>query len=69
VIAKQLLAALSYMHVNNVTHRDLKLENLLLAKPNDISSVVIADFGRVWCITPGVSDFGYVCFFQDGKIT
>ena len=33
------------MHLNNVTHRDLKLENLLLARPNDISSVVIADFG------------------------
>ena len=44
-IAKQLLDALSYMHLNNVTHRDLKLENLLLARPNDISSVVIADFG------------------------
>lgn len=45
VIARQLLEALSYMHVNNVIHRDLKLENLLLARPNDISSVVIADFG------------------------
>ena len=44
-IAKQLLDALAYMHMNNVTHRDLKLENLLLARPNDISSVVIADFG------------------------
>lgn len=44
-IAKQLLDALSYMHLNNVTHRDIKLENLLLARPNDISSVVIADFG------------------------
>jgi len=44
-IAKQLLDALAYMHLNNVTHRDLKLENLLLARPNDISSVVIADFG------------------------
>lgn len=45
VIARQLLDALAYMHLNNVTHRDLKLENLLLARPNDISSVVIADFG------------------------
>ena len=31
--------------LTDVTHRDLKLENLLLARPNDISSVVIADFG------------------------
>tara|TARA_B100000405_G_scaffold110455_1_gene77067 strand:+ start:592 stop:1542 length:951 start_codon:yes stop_codon:yes gene_type:complete len=45
MIARQLLDALAYMHLNNVTHRDLKLENLLLARPNDISSVVIADFG------------------------
>lgn len=26
-------------------HRDLKLENLLLAKPNDIRTIKIADFG------------------------
>jgi len=44
-ITRQLLDALAYMHFNNVTHRDLKLENLLLSRPNDISSVVIADFG------------------------
>ncbi len=29
----------------NVVHRDLKLENLLLAKQDDISLVKIADFG------------------------
>ena len=28
-----------------VVHRDLKLENLLLATPNDIHKVKIADFG------------------------
>lgn len=28
-----------------VVHRDLKLENLLLATPNDIHRVKIADFG------------------------
>ncbi len=28
-----------------MVHRDLKLENLLLAKPGDISCVKIADFG------------------------
>lgn len=45
IIVKQLLSAVAFMHEKNVTHRDLKLENLLLARPNDISSVVIADFG------------------------
>lgn len=29
----------------NVVHRDLKLENLLLASPDDITKVKIADFG------------------------
>ncbi len=29
----------------NVVHRDLKLENLLLATPDDITRVKIADFG------------------------
>jgi serine/threonine protein kinase len=28
-----------------VVHRDLKLENLLLKRDDDLSSVVIADFG------------------------
>ena len=28
-----------------VAHRDLKLENLLLAAPGDISAIKIADFG------------------------
>lgn len=33
------------MHSKSVVHRDLKLENLLLARPNDITSVKITDFG------------------------
>ena len=31
--------------VRGVVHRDLKLENLLLAAPGDISAIKIADFG------------------------
>lgn len=45
LIMKQLLEGLEYMHKAGVTHRDLKLENLLLARKNDISSLRIADFG------------------------
>ena len=33
------------MLARGVVHRDLKLENLLLAAPGDISAIKIADFG------------------------
>ncbi|GLI71611.1 hypothetical protein VaNZ11_016876 [Volvox africanus] len=41
----QVLRGIEYLHSKNVVHRDLKLENLLLAKQEDISLVKIADFG------------------------
>ena len=45
VIMKQLFTGLISVHSKNITHRDLKLENLILAEKGDLSSLRIADFG------------------------
>mmetsp|Transcript_3798 Transcript_3798/g.13321 ORF Transcript_3798/g.13321 Transcript_3798/m.13321 type:complete len:376 (-) Transcript_3798:647-1774(-) len=40
-----LMEGIAYLHGIGVVHRDIKLENLLLGKPNDLSTLKIADFG------------------------
>lgn len=40
-----LLDAVAHMHAHGISHRDLKLENLVLARPGDVTSVTIVDFG------------------------
>ena len=45
VVVRRTLAGIEYMHSNLVVHRDLKLENLLLSRDDDLSSVIIVDFG------------------------
>lgn len=41
---KQILSALVYLHSLNIVHRDLKLENMLLERPNS-NILKITDFG------------------------
>ena len=45
VVIERLLDAISHMHDHGISHRDLKLENLVLARPGDLASVTIVDFG------------------------
>jgi len=45
VVVQRTLVGIEYMHANLVVHRDLKLENLLLSRDDDLSSVIIVDFG------------------------
>lgn len=40
----QMISGLRYMHIHNIAHRDLKLENILLFEDN---TVKLADFGFV----------------------
>jgi hypothetical protein len=45
VLMRYLLDAVSHMHAHGISHRDLKLENLVLGHARDLRSVTIVDFG------------------------
>ena len=49
------------MECRGVCHRDLKLENLLLAAPGDIGRIKIADFGLAKKATEDDFLLGTVC--------
>ena len=45
-IIKQILLALSYMHKRNITHRDIKLENIVFeSKDHKDMGIKVIDFG------------------------
>lgn len=49
---KQILNAVNYLHINNVCHRDIKLENILLDKADTIK----------------LTDFGFAKHFKQGEL-
>ena len=48
IIMKGILESLNYLHKNNIIHRDIKPENILFKKKDDLSSVVLCDFGLAY---------------------
>jgi len=44
-VFKQLLSALSYLHRKNITHNDIKLENIFV-KSKIVPKIVLGDFGN-----------------------
>jgi len=44
-LGRGVFRALAYCHANHVVHGDVKLENLFVADPTDLSTVKLADFG------------------------
>lgn len=45
MIIYQITVGIDYLHQYGVVHRDLKPDNIMLAKPGDISHIKIMDFG------------------------
>lgn len=41
----KILTAINFVHQNNIFHRDLKLDNIVLKRKNDYHDIAIVDFG------------------------
>lgn len=52
-LMQRLLDAVHYMHLNGVVHRDLKLENLILKRKGDLSSVTVCSPSFITCFIQG----------------
>ncbi|KAJ2610412.1 Protein kinase protein rad53, partial [Coemansia sp. RSA 1804] len=54
-IFKQICSAVHYLHANGITHRDIKLDNILIktASSGSIHSIKVADFGLARAVGDG----------------
>jgi len=53
-VFKQLLQALNLLHINNIVHRDIKLENVLFSRST--GNITLIDFGEASYITSNVDE-------------
>ena len=44
-VMRQVLSAVNYCHTQNIVHRDMKPENLLLDQSRSIDNIMVIDFG------------------------
>lgn len=61
VVVSKLLSALVHMHSKGVVHRDLKLENILIASRTDHTNIKIADFGLAAEVSPSRPKLSKAC--------
>lgn len=63
-ILKQILPSLNHLHKNNILHRDLKLDNLMIDYKNE------ADFKAKNILNARIIivDFGFARFLKDGEL-
>lgn len=45
-VARRLVSALAYMHSRRLVHRDVKLDNVMLASPGECATSKLIDFGH-----------------------
>lgn len=55
----QLLRSLAYIHSSNVTHRDIKPQNLLLDPSSQV--LKLCDFGSAKILVPNEPNISYIC--------